>query len=63
MPPDEEVVDMAVNVRGKNIDVTPALRDYVEKKVVTITKQFKTVGDISAVMRVEKGEQIGRAHV
>lgn len=58
MPPDEEVVDMAVNVRGKNIDVTPALRDYVEKKVVTITKQFKTVGDISAVMRVEKGQHI-----
>ena len=23
---------MNVNVRGKNIDVTPALKDYVEKK-------------------------------
>lgn len=47
---------MAVKIRGKNIDVTPALKEYVEKKVVTITKQFKTVGDISAVMRVEKGK-------
>lgn len=49
---------MAVNVRGINIDVTPALKEYVEKKVVTITKQFKVVGDISAVMRVEKGQHI-----
>ena len=54
----EEVLIMTVNVRGKNIDVTPALRDYVEKKVLTITKQFKVVGEISAVMRVEKDQHI-----
>lgn len=45
---------MNVNVRGKNIDVTPALKDYVEKKITKVTKQFKTVGDISAVLKVEK---------
>ena len=39
---------MAVKVRGKNIEVTQALRDYVEKRVQTITKQFKTVGEITA---------------
>jgi len=49
---------MTVNVRGKNIVVTPALRDYIEKKVQTITKQFKVVGDISAVMRLEKEQHI-----
>ena len=47
---------MAVKVRGKNIEVTQALKDYVEKRVQTITKQFKTVGEITAVMRVEKGK-------
>ena len=31
---------MNVNVRGKNIDVTPALKDYVEKKITKVTKQF-----------------------
>ena len=30
----------------------------MEKRVQTITKQFKTVGEISAVMRVEKGNHI-----
>ncbi len=54
-PIGEEVVTMAVKVRGKNIEVTQALKDYVEKRVQTITKQFKTVGEITAVMRVEKG--------
>lgn len=49
---------MNVNVRGKNIDVTPALKDYVEKKITKITRQFKTVGDISAVLKVEKGNHI-----
>ena len=43
-PIGEEVVTMAVKVRGKNIEVTQALKDYVEKRVQTITKQFKTVG-------------------
>ena len=55
---------MTVNVRGKNIDVTPALKDYVEKKVLKVTRQFKNIGDISALMRVEKvdsvkGERVG----
>lgn len=49
---------MSVNVKGRNIDVTPALREYVEKKVAKVTKQFKTVGDISAVLKVEKGNHI-----
>lgn len=49
---------MNVIVKGRNIDVTPALKDYVEKKITKVTKQFKTVGDISAVLKVEKGNHI-----
>lgn len=49
---------MSVNVKGRNIDVTPALKEYVEKKITKVTKQFKTVGDISAVLKVEKGNHI-----
>ena len=46
---------MSVNVKGRNINVTPALKEYVEKKITKVTKQFKTVGDISAVLKVEHG--------
>jgi putative sigma-54 modulation protein len=49
---------MSVIVKGRNITVTPALKQYVEKKVDKITRQFKTVGDITAVLKVEKGDHI-----
>lgn len=45
-------------VRGKNIDVTPALKDYVEKRIGKVTKYFDQHGDISAVLTVEKGRHI-----
>jgi putative sigma-54 modulation protein len=31
---------MQINVRGKNLEVTPALREYVEKKLNRINKHF-----------------------
>lgn len=49
---------MAINVRGKNIEITPALHDYVVKRVGKITKYFTNPGDISAVLTVEKGRHI-----
>ncbi len=48
---------MSITVRGKNIDVTPALRDYVEKRISKITKYFSEVGNITAVLSVEKQKQ------
>ena len=50
--------NMAIVVRGKNIDITPALRDYVEKRIGKITKYFDQLGEITAVLTVEKGRHI-----
>lgn len=49
---------MAIVVRGKNIDVTPALKDYVEKRIGKITKYFDNLGEITVVLTVEKGRHI-----
>lgn len=49
---------MAIAVRGKNIDITPALRDYVEKRVGKITKYFDNLGEITVVLTVSKGRHI-----
>jgi len=49
---------MAIIVKGRNTVVSPAVRTYVEKKVAKITKQFKAVGDITAVLKVENGDHI-----
>ncbi len=45
-------------IRGKNIEVTPALRDYVEKKVGRVTKYFDNVGDITVLLTVSKDRHI-----
>ncbi|MBP2651828.1 MAG: yvyD [Firmicutes bacterium] len=49
---------MAMTVRGKNIEVTPALKDYVEKRIGKITKHFETLNDIIVILTVEKGRHI-----
>ncbi len=47
-------------IRGENIVITDALRDYVEKKVSRIEKYFDTppTSDINVTMRVTKGVHI-----
>lgn len=42
-------------IRGKNIEVTPALKEYVEKRLSKVTKHFETVGEISVLLTVVKG--------
>ena len=42
-------------VRGKNIEITPALKEYVEKRVGKVTKYFDKVGEISVLLTVSKG--------
>lgn len=54
---------MSINVKGRNVEVTPAMKDYVEKKIAKITKQFKAVGDISAVLKIEHGYHIAEITV
>ncbi len=45
-------------IRGKNIEITPALHDYVEKRVGKVTKYFDTVGEITVLLTVTKGRHI-----
>lgn len=49
---------MAVTVRGKNIEITPALKDYVTKRVGKVTKYFDALGEITVILTVEKGRHI-----
>lgn len=51
---------MAITVRGKNIEITPALKDYVAKRVGKITKYFDgaSMGEITAILTVNKGRHI-----
>ena len=49
---------MAVTVRGKNLEVTPALREYVEKNVSKLSRFFTNPMDVQAVLSVEKETRV-----
>ena len=46
------------NIRGKNVEITQALREYVEKRVGKITKYFDNMDEISVLLSVEKERKI-----
>jgi putative sigma-54 modulation protein len=52
---------MQLSVTGHHIEVTPALRMYVEKKLERITRHFDYVLDVHCVLTVEKLEQKAEA--
>ena len=43
---------MKVAIRGKNIEVTAALREYVEKRLGKLTRYFDDELDAQAVLSV-----------
>jgi len=45
---------MQINVSGLKVEVTPALRDYVEAKFDRIVRHFDQLHDVSVVLSVEK---------
>ncbi|NEX63919.1 ribosome hibernation-promoting factor, HPF/YfiA family [Noviherbaspirillum galbum] len=45
---------MNLLLTGQHVDVSPALREYVEKKLERITRHFDQIIDIAVVLGVEK---------
>ena len=54
---------MRLNVTGHHVEVTPALRSYVEKKLERIVRHFDHVIDVHCVLTVEKLRQKAEATV
>lgn len=45
---------MQINITGHHLKVTTALKDYIEKKFVRLTRHFDHVINIHVVLTVEK---------
>lgn len=45
---------MQISVRGKNIKVTDALRNYVEKRIAKLNRFFNNLGEVQVLLSVEK---------
>jgi putative sigma-54 modulation protein len=58
-----EAQPLNIIVQGKNIDVTPSLKEYAEEKVGRITRYFEHVQDAQVVLSVQRRDNIGKAQV
>lgn len=45
---------MQINLTGHQLDITPALRDYVSEKFEKLTRHFDHINNVHVVMSVEK---------
>lgn len=54
---------MQVNLSGHHVEITPALRSYVEKKIARILRHSDRVIDVQCTLTVEKLRQQAEATV
>lgn len=54
---------MQITVSGHHVDVTPALREYVENKMERIHRHFDNITNTSVILTVEKLIQKAEATV
>lgn len=54
---------MNLTLTGHHLDITPAIRAYVEEKIGRVNRHFDQVIDVTVVLCVEKLEQKAEANV
>ena len=54
---------MNLQLTGRHVDITPAIRDYVVSKLERINRHFENVIDVNVIMTVEKLDRKIEANV
>ena len=54
---------MNLQLTGRHVEITSAIRDYVTSKLVRINRHFENVIDVDVIMTVEKLDQKVEANV
>lgn len=55
---------MQLNITGHHIEITDALRDYVQSKIQKIERRFSNITNVHVVLTYEKqSQQKAEAHV
>lgn len=49
---------MLIHIRGKHVEVTDALRSYIEKKLQRLEKHFHDIKEANVVLSVQRGMQM-----
>ena len=48
---------MNLSLTGHHVEITPAIRDYVQAKLMRVTRHFDHVIDVTVVLSVDKLQQ------
>ena len=54
---------MQINLTGHHVEITPAIRDYINEKHERIQRHFENATDIHVILTVEKLEQKAEATI
>lgn len=54
---------MQINLTGHRMDITPALRSYIENKFVRLERHFDNMTNIHVILSVEKDRQKAEASI
>jgi putative sigma-54 modulation protein len=49
---------MEIKIRGKNVELTPALKGYIEEKIGRLNKYFDQVKEVDVALTVERHKSI-----
>jgi len=52
---------MQINITGHHVEITPAIRDYINEKLERIERHFENATDIHFILTVEKLEHKAEA--
>ncbi|MDH7577969.1 MAG: ribosome-associated translation inhibitor RaiA [Bacillota bacterium] len=54
---------MKITIRGKNVEVTEGLRDYVEKKLAKLTRYFDHIHEAQVTVFTERGSYVAEVTI
>jgi putative sigma-54 modulation protein len=54
---------MQINLTGHHLDITPALRSFVQEKLERIERHFDHITQIHVILTIEKGRQKAEASI
>jgi putative sigma-54 modulation protein len=54
---------MRLQVKGKNVEVTPAIRDYTERKLAKLAKQLADQTQVEVELSEQRNPSIAESHV
>ncbi|MCB5225257.1 ribosome hibernation promoting factor [Alishewanella sp. 16-MA] len=54
---------MQINLTGRHVEITEALKDYVENKFAKLERHFENINNVHVILNVEKLQQIAEAKI